>query len=63
METPTTYGGSAYISFGKDCTHIIQTLIDCGVITDVSDIQFQRPERENITVMKPAGLYNFRCLL
>ena len=46
VETPTTYGGSAYISFGKDCTHIIQTLIDCGVITDVSDIQFQRPEEK-----------------
>ena len=47
VETPTTYGGSAYISFGKDCTHIIQTLIDCGVITDVSDIQFQRPEEKH----------------
>ena len=46
VETPTTYGGSAYISFGKDCTHIIQTLINCGVITDVSDIQFQRPEEK-----------------
>ena len=46
VETSTTYGGSAYISFGKDCTHIIQTLIDCGVITDVSDIQFQRPEEK-----------------
>ena len=46
VETSTPYGGSAYISFGKDCTHIIQTLIDCGVITDVSDIQFQRPEEK-----------------
>ena len=46
VETSTPYGGSAYISFGKDCTHIIQTLIDCGVINDVSDIHFQRPEEK-----------------
>ena len=44
METSTTYGGSAYISFGKDCTHIIQTLLDCGVIADVSEIEFQQPD-------------------
>ena len=32
VETSRPYGGSAYVSFGKDCTNIINTLIECGVI-------------------------------
>lgn len=42
VETTATRTGSAYIDFGKDCTHIIQTLKDCGLITDLSEISFQR---------------------
>ena len=40
VETSRSYGGSAYVSFGKDCTNIINTLIECGVIDDVSEIHF-----------------------
>ena len=40
VETSRPYGGSAYVSFGKDCTNIINTLIECGVIDDVSEIHF-----------------------
>ena len=40
VETSKPYGGSAYVSFGKDCTNIIKTLIECGVIDDVSEIHF-----------------------
>ena len=63
VETSRPYGGSAYVSFGKDCTNIINTLIECGVIDDVSEIHFFKFRRENITEMKSAGLYNFRGLL
>lgn len=32
--------GTAYLNFGKDCTHIIQTLKECGVIHSVKEIHF-----------------------
>ena len=52
VETPTTYGGSAYISFGKDCTHTIQTRIDCGVYYRRIGHSVPAAGIENITVMK-----------
>ena len=63
VETSRPYGGSAYVSFGKDCTNIINTLIECGVIDDVSEIHFFKFRRENIIGMKPAGLLQLPLLI
>lgn len=32
--------GSLYVSFGPDCEHIIETLVDCGVVKSPSDIHY-----------------------
>ena len=32
--------GTMYLNFGRDCTHIIETLIDCGIIHSIEEIHF-----------------------